>query len=434
MDILAVATQEVQEIFSDITLDVSTDTCVETLEETVKTACREVGRKVLEACLSAHAAESDSQTAVACEVCCGGAARRLRQRACYIETLCGVVRVSRWIYRCGCGTTVVPWESKAGLQDGAYTTGVAKTMCRLAARLDFRGAAEELKHHGIRVTHTTLQKKVQKWASGESVSPYVDRQELELGSKWYVSCDGCYTAAAPDGWEEVKVGCLYRDTPPSKPGSIASTRTSSLRYVASRTDAVDFGSQWFDLATTSGIYQDETDTEEVVVIGDGAAWIWNLSEEYFPGAVEIVDYMHAKSHLYESAKLAYGETEPVSAKKVKKWVAATESVLYAGDIQEVIARICALGIGDASVAESLQKHARYFQKHAHRMQYQTFVEKGYHIGSGVIESACKHVVAERCKQAAMRWSTTGINAILFWRCLLKNGAWDEFWEKHSKTA
>ena len=58
MDILAVATQEVQEIFSDITLDVSTDTCVETLEETVKAACREVGRKVLEACLSAHAAEA----------------------------------------------------------------------------------------------------------------------------------------------------------------------------------------------------------------------------------------------------------------------------------------------------------------------------------------------------------------------------------------
>ena len=47
---------------------------------------------------------------------------------------------------------------------------------------------------------------------------------------------------------------------------------------------------------------------------------------------------------------------------------------------------------------------------------------------GEIESACKHVVAERCKQAGMRWSKTGINAILFWRCLLKNHTWDTYWD------
>ena len=429
MDILSVVTQEVQEIFSEVVDDASVS--IETLEASVVRACRELGRKVLEACLSESAAES-SWVSVACSAC-SGEARRLRQRGCYIETLCGVVRVSRWVYRCACGVSVVPWQSREGLKDGAYTLGVAKTMCRLTARLDFREAAEELKHHGLRVSHTTLQHKVQRWASGESVSAYVDRQSLAPGARWYVSCDGCHTASV-DGWQEVKVGCLYRDEPSLDPGSIPSPRSSSLRYVAARTDAVSFGSQWFDLATASGIYQDETDTEEVVVIGDGAAWIWNLAEEYFPGAVEIVDYMRAKAHLYECAKQTYGETDGTSP-KVERWVKATEAFLYAGDIQEVIARIKALAIGTASVvSESLQTQAGYFQKHAHRMQYQTFVENGYHIGSGVIESACKHVVAERCRQAAMKWSTPGINAILFWRCLLKNGAWDEFWDKHPKAA
>ena len=428
MDILSVVSEAVQEIFSEVVNDASVS--LETLEVSVGHACRELGRKVLEACLSESAAESGSEGVACCA--CGGEARRLRQRGCYIETLCGVVRVSRWVYRCACGVSVVPWQLREGLKDGAYTVGVAKTMCRLAARLDFREASEELKHHGIRVSHTTLQHKVQRWASGESVSAYVAPQSLDPGSRWYVSCDGCYTASA-DGWQEVKVGCLYRDDPSCDLGSIASSRSSSLRYVASRGDAVSFGSHGFDLATASGLYQDETDTEEVVVIGDGAAWIWNLSEEYFPGAIEIVDYMHAKSHLYESAKLAYGETEDTPP-KVERWVKATQTFLYAGDIQEVIARIRALGIGKASVAESLQTQAGYFQKHAHRMQYQRFVENGYHIGSGVIESACKHVVAERCKQAGMKWSTPGINAILFWRCLLKNGAWDVFWGKHSKAA
>ena len=428
MDILSVISQEVQEIFSQVAPDASVS--LETLEASVSQACRELGRKVLEVCLSQRAAESDSG-AVACESC-DGEARRLRQRACYIETLCGVVRVSRWVYRCACGVCVVPWDAQEGLKDAAYTLGVAKTMCRLAARLDFREAAEELKYHGIRVSHTTLQQKVQRWASRESVSAYVDAQSLAPGSRWYVSCDGCHTASTQEG-QEVKVGCLYRDVPHGDPGTIAATESSSLRYVASRGDAVNFGSQWFDLATASGIYQDETDTEEVVVIGDGAAWIWNLAEEYFPGSVEIIDYMHAKSHLYESGKLAYGETDAASP-KVERWVKATEAFLYAGDIQEVIARIRALGIGNASVSERLETQARYFLKHAHRMQYQRFAENGYQIGSGVIESACKHVVAERCKQAGMRWSQVGINAVLFYRCLLKNGAWDTFWRKHANAA
>ena len=61
------------------------------------------------------------------------------------------------------------------------------------------------------------------------------------------------------------------------------------------------------------------------------------------------------------------------------------------------------------------------------MQYHTLNEKGYQIGSGGIESACKHVVAEGCKQARMQWSKPGINAILFWRCLLKNDDWETYW-------
>lgn len=103
--------------------------------------------------------------------------------------------------------SVVPWQVQEGLKAGAYTLGVAKTLCRLAARLDFREAAEELKHHGIRVSHTTLQQKVQQWASGKNVSDSVSPQPLVDRSRWYVSCDGVHTNS-PEGHKEVKVGCL----------------------------------------------------------------------------------------------------------------------------------------------------------------------------------------------------------------------------------
>ena len=70
-------------------------------------------------------------------------------------------------------------------------------------------------------------------------------------------------------------------------------------------------------------------TQEVVFIGDGAAW-----NEYFPNAVEILDYMHAKSHLYGVANTPSERLEAIGA-----WINETEPHLYAGNITEVVARI-----------------------------------------------------------------------------------------------
>ena len=102
--------------------------------------------------------------------------------------------------------------------------------------------------------------------------------------------------------------------------------------------------------------------------------------------------MHAKSHLYDVAKHGFGETE---TETIGKWINETEPHLYAGNITEVVARIYALCTQNPEVRESLEREAGYFEKHAPRMQYKAFREKGYQIGSGVIESACKHVVGQR---------------------------------------
>ena len=208
-------------------------------------------------------------------------------------------------------------------------------------------------------------------------------------------------------------------------------RPSSLRYVASRDGVADFQHHLAALATQTGIYQDEhtMDTQEVVVIGDGAAWIWNLADQHFPKATEILDYMHAKTHLYDVAKHAFGEDD---TQTVETWVNTTETSLYNGETSQVVARIRALETQNPDIADVLEREVGYFQKHSHRMQYRTFNDKGYQIGSGVIESACKHIVAERCKQAGMRWTRRGINAILFWRCLLKNDTWDTYWDTQTK--
>ncbi len=68
------------------------------------------------------------------------------------------------------------------------------------------------------------------------------------------------------------------------------------------------------------------------------------------------------------------------------------------------------------------------------MRYNEYLEKGYHTGSGTVESACKHVVGQRLKQAGMRWSVKGADAILQLRILWKNGEWNRFWNDRKKAA
>lgn len=410
-----------EDIFSD------PDIPLEEAETCILEASRSWGQKFLEMFVSKKAGEQAGEP-VRCPQC-QQACRAWCKRERRVSTLCGVIRVERWVYRCGSCHNHVPWDADQKLR-GGYTHRVAEAMCRLAARLDFREASDELSRHGIQVSHTTLHQCVREWSKEVNVAEEVETQRLEDNQRWYVSCDGCFTNS-PDGWTEVKVGSIYRDYPQHGSDAIPSARTSSIRYVATRNNAAHFGKQLYALATNSGIYQEAIDTQEVVFIGDGAAWIWNLADEYFPNAVEIVDYTHAKSHLYDVAKVAFGETE---TEAISTWVKETEPHLFDGNITEVVARIRALAIQHPEVLDRLEREARYFEKHADRMRYKTFREKGYQIGSGVIESACKHVVGQRCKQASMRWEEPGINAVLDFRCLLKNNGWNKYWYPNTKAA
>ena len=398
-------------------------------ESRVYEGFRLIRQKFLEMFLSHQATEEPSEP-VECPKC-GEACRRRYKRKRRITTMCGVICVERWVYGCAAGHYHVLWDTKQKLT-GQWTHRVVEMMCRLAARLDFREAAEELSYHGIKVSHETLHQLVGEFSEGVNIPEQVETQKLEPNQRWYVSCDGCHTNS-PDGWKEVKAGCVYRDYPhpPSSPGAISRARTTSIRYVASRETASDFGKELYKLAINSGIYQEDIGTQEIVFIGDGAAWIWNIAKEYFPNAVEIVDYMHAASHLSNVAKVAFGETE---TEVVKAWVKEIEPFLYDGNISEVASRIRGLGIYNPEATALFDREAKYFEKHANRMQYKAFREKGYQIGSGVIESACKHVVGQRCKQAAMRWKKPGINAVLKMRCLLKNGGWNKYWYPDTKAA
>ena len=188
--IVAEIHQEVQEIFQDLTGDASVS--LSDVEKRVSVAVDAWGQKLSEAIVSET---SGSAAASPVSVSCPsrqGQSRRFRRRVRCFTSLCGVLRLPRWEYKCQCGHIHVPWDAKQLLK-GRYTQAVAAAMMRVAAQLNYRAAAAELKHQGIEVSHTTLHQKVQAWSSGESVSDYVAKESLDVGARWYVSCDGCHT-------------------------------------------------------------------------------------------------------------------------------------------------------------------------------------------------------------------------------------------------
>jgi hypothetical protein len=156
----------------------------------------------------------------------------------------------------------------------------------------------------------------------------------------------------------------------------------------------------------------------VVIVGDGAEWIWNRATT-FVRRCEILDFWHAVEHAWAFAQLRFGE----GSTQADQWVHALAEDLRAGKVQAVIARLKRLRPKTPELRESLQALIRYYTDNAERMRYDEYLRLGYGIGSGAVESAHKQVVHARFRQAGMRWSEAGARRLLALRLLLLNDNW-----------
>ena len=156
----------------------------------------------------------------------------------------------------------------------------------------------------------------------------------------------------------------------------------------------------------------------VVIIGDGAEWIWKRAA-MFPQRCEILDFWHAVEHAWEFARLSYGE----ASHQAERWVHTIAEVLRAGKVQSVICRLERMRPKSPEARESLDGLIRYYRENASRMRYDEYLRLGYGIGSGAVESAHKQVVHARFRQPGMRWSEAGARRLLALRLLLLNQDW-----------
>jgi len=157
-----------------------------------------------------------------------------------------------------------------------------------------------------------------------------------------------------------------------------------------------------------------------VVLGDGALWIWNLADEYFPQAIQIVDRFHVKQHLSDVAKAIYGTGNDLAM----HWARQRHDQLDAGDIDTIIACLKL----HSTHCEVARKCIDYLDNNRARLRYPEFRAQGLCTSTGVVEAGCKVAIGTRLKRAGMHWTLAGANAIIALRCCKLSRRFADFWE------
>jgi len=167
---------------------------------------------------------------------------------------------------------------------------------------------------------------------------------------------------------------------------------------------------------------------EVVLLIDGAAGLENMGKQHFKDSVQIVDFYHAMEHAGKVLEALIGKGHPDYKKRQGRWATRLLKDKVAVLIKET-RQECAGQPQEQAVEEALG----YFVRNISRMQYGTFRQAGYFIGSGVVEAGCKTVIGGRCKQSGMFWSKSGAENILALRCIHSSRRLEEFWKYRLNT-
>jgi len=415
-------------------------------EVAILRAITEVGNELLSGLLQLHETPYVAD-AVPCH--CGGQADYQRQREGGVQTIVGEVRVKRAYYLCpDCHQGRYPLDEElefcagglsAGLEESAALAGVVEpfaSAAELLARLLWTGV--KLSHNRVRGATEDMGQTLAK-AEDELVERVFesDKRGLpeapEQGPKrLYISADGTSVRCkATDEevvekgqnyvWHEAKVAALYETeevTTSRKPDEII-IKAKEIEYYADMADAQHFARLVWLKAYERGV----SHAEEVILLGDGAQWIWLRLGMLFPQAIQILDWYHAEGYLVQVAQAVFGPgTQPGTV-----WLKRELDLLWDGKVRQVIQNLETLQQTHSQI-EAIQESITYYTNNQHRMNYPAYRERGMQIGSGTIESGCKRVVKARLDQAGMTWTVEGARTVLKARAAYLSGQWDDFWQ------
>lgn len=353
-----------------------------------------------------------------------------------LQTVLSLIdEVERAYYHCKkCGSGSLPKDEYLDIVGTSFSPGVRKMMGLVGGDETFEKGKNFIQNlAGIDLTTKAVERGSEEIGAGirqleeQRISDLWSGKSIVVGSTtipiMYIAMDGTCVPTLKE-WREAKLGCVFTQTTTDKDGK-AIRDDDSTSYCGAIEGAESFGRRIYTEAALRGI----AGTKKVVVLGDGAKWIWNLSAEHFHGAIEIVDFYHASEHLWNLGKVIYGE----HSSKTGIWVNARITDLEKGKIEAVTFSIKRLRPKNSEARQKIVNETGYFESNKERMRYSEFRKMGLFIGSGVVEAGCKNVIGRRLKQSGMKWSEEGADAIMALRMCQLSGKWENFWEDRKVT-
>lgn len=343
---------------------------------------------------------------------------------------CGTVTVDRAYYVCAaCGQTTYPLDERLGLAQGQEQGRLREKLALVAVLVPSHQAPQVCQTLLGSERHASgLRRVALREAQRLTTSPHRHTLPRRAQDRIYLQVDGqlCPTReprqrGEDQGYREAKAVVAFSQHDVAE---VSKERHELLHKVlqAKITDSEEFRGIF------EQVYQQAHGEQaaEVIVLADGARWIWLMVEDFLPHAIQILDFSQAKHYLWEAGKLIYGEGSAF----VAPWVKEQETCLLEDKVEQVIAHLQSF----LEVRPALASVLGYFQHNAARMHYRTYRQRGYFIGSGAIESAGKQIAAARIKGPGMRWNVTDLNALLVLRCVFLERSWQTYWRAPARLA
>ena len=357
-----------------------------------------------------------------------------------------VPRAYYYCHRCGAG--LFPWDEEVGLTSKRLTPGAERAVSLAGLLTDsFEEAAEKVlpELSGLHLSETTAQRTTE--AAGERLGMHLDEGKVLGGpTLWhwhkdaegktcaYVSVDatGVRQQASGGGPAEGRmpyVGMIYNpvpELPKDSPYALPAAAQMQARYVAGLYSLDELALVMRRQAGQVGMNR----AERWLGLTDGGNGLEPFVQKSFPLVeVVILDFWHVSDRLGDLARTLHPQDEEQAKEQKGEWC----HVLKHEGGAALVAVLEGMALPERR-PELRAKHGEvlgYLQNHVPRMDYPTYLAKGWLIGSGSVESACKTVVAQRLKLAGMRWREKGTDAVCHLRALYKSerSQWELFWRR-----
>lgn len=283
-------------------------------------------------------------------------------------------------------------------------------------------------------------------AEGPPTQPFtlvieIDAWDIRERDDWGKTKELRQQGKKPERWHWVYMATVFRL---DHRGQTAGERAviTQRGYAATRLGIEALSAQLYREALAHGLGQ----AQLVLVIADGALWIWNLAKDRFPGARQRLDLFHAEEHLWAAAHDLYGK----GTLEAQAWVAPLLQQIRDDQTVAVIATLAELKprLREAQ-QQKIQTQIEYFEHNTHRMKYKEVLDArkaceeakasqeqkqlaNHPVGSGAIESACRQYQC-RFKRTGQFWTTSGDEALMCLETLWRNGRWHELYP-HARSS